>query len=70
MDEDVLLAAKQIALARGESMGKVLSTLVRQALKPAVTSKGVRNGVPLFPRRDEVVVTLDLVNQLRDEGAA
>jgi hypothetical protein len=29
----------------------------------------MRNGVPLFPRRPEAkVVTLELVNQLRDEA--
>jgi len=67
IDQDVLLAAKEMAKQRGVSMGKVLSDLARQALtRQAATA--MRNGVPLFPRQpDAAVVTLELVNQLRDE---
>jgi hypothetical protein len=67
IDQDVLLAAKELARQRGVSMGKVLSELAREALtKKAATS--TRNGVPLFPiRPDAGVVTLELVNELRDE---
>ena len=67
IDQDVLLAAREIAKQRGVSMGKVLSELARQALtRQAATT--TRNGVPLFPRQpDAGVVTLELVNQLRDE---
>ena len=69
LEEDVLLAAKEIARQRGVSIGKVLSDLTRQALSrqdPTVT----RSGVPLFPVRPGAgVVTLELVNQLRDEAS-
>ena len=68
LEEDVLLAAKEIARQRGVSIGKVLSDLARRALSPqdAVTT---RNGVPLFPVQPSAgVVTLELVNQLRDEA--
>ena len=68
LEEDVLLAAKEIARQRGVSIGKVLSDLARQALsrQDAVT---MRNGVPLFPVQPQAgVVTLELVNQLRDEA--
>jgi hypothetical protein len=67
LDEDVLLAAKEIARQRGVSIGKALSDLVRQALaRPDAVQ--TRNGVPLFPvRPDALVVTPDLVNQLHDE---
>jgi hypothetical protein len=67
VEEDVLLAAKEIARQRGVSIGKVLSELARQALsrQDAMT---MRNGVPLFPIQPRAgVVTLQLVNQLRDE---
>lgn len=68
IDQDVLLAAKEIAKQRGVSMGRVLSELARQALTRQVDTT-TRNGVPLFPRHpDAGVVTLELVNQLRDEG--
>jgi len=67
IDEDVLLAAKDIAKRAGTSMGKVLSDLARRALTEQ-TDSPTRNGVPLFPRQpDAGVVTLELVNQLRDE---
>ena len=67
IDDDVLFAAKELAKRKGMSMGKALSDLARQALsRQAETSS--RNGVPLFPRQAEAgVVTLELVNQLRDE---
>jgi hypothetical protein len=48
-------------------MGKVLSDLARQALSRQANTPS-RNGVPLFPRQAESgVVTLELINQLRDE---
>jgi hypothetical protein len=67
LEEDVLLAAKEIARQRGVSIGKVLSDLARQALSCQETGTE-RNGVPLFPIRPGAsVVTPELVNQLRDE---
>lgn len=67
LEEDVLLAAKEIARQRGVSIGKVLSDLARQALSRQDTVT-MRNGLPLFPIQPEArVVTLELVNQLRDE---
>ena len=67
LEEDVLRAAKEIACQRGVSIGKVLSDLARQALAPAAPAS-VRNGIPLFPvQRDAQIVTLELVNQLREE---
>jgi hypothetical protein len=68
IEDDILLAARAIAQERKLSMGKVLSDLARQALTQQPTS-ATRNGVPLFPvRPDAGVVTLELVNQLRDEA--
>ena len=67
VEDDVLLAAKEIARRRGVSMGKVLSDLARQALSRQDATT-VRNGVPQFPVRSGAgVITLELVNQLRDE---
>ena len=67
IDEDVLLVTKEIAQREGLSMGKVLSNLARLALTRQ-TDLQHRNGVPLFPRKPTAkVVTLELVNQLRDE---
>ena len=50
------------------SIGRVLSTLARAALQPAAPSPTMRNGLPVLPNaRSARPVTLDLVNQLRDE---
>jgi len=68
IDEDVLLASKAIAKREGISIGKALSDLARRALISDRPETLTRNGVPLFPRRPGAkVVTLELVNQLRDE---
>lgn len=67
IDEDVLLAAKELARHKKQSMGKVLSELARDSLTRQDTGT-TRNEVPLFPKRaDGQVVTLELVNRLRDE---
>jgi hypothetical protein len=68
IDDDVLAAAKGLAAAQHKSVGNVLSSLARQALRPNAPSSAMRNGVPLLKRRKgAVIVTPELVNQLRDE---
>ncbi|MCA9865142.1 MAG: CopG family transcriptional regulator [Anaerolineae bacterium] len=68
LDEDILSAAKEIAHRRGESIGRVLSELAREALTQQTATTN-RNGIPLFPVREQAtLVTLELVNQLRDEA--
>lgn len=67
LDQDVLLAAKELARHRGVGVGKVLSDLAREAMtrQPACSARGE---VPLFPVQPNAgVVTLELVNRLRDE---
>ena len=67
LEEDVLLAAKEIAKHRGKTLGQVISDLARQALTRR-TSISTKHGLPLFPvQPDAGVVTLELVNRLRDE---
>ena len=67
IDEDILLAVKELASRQGVLMGKMLSDLAQQALaRQADTS--TRNGLPLFPRQpDAGVITLELVNRLLKE---
>lgn len=67
IEEDVLLAAKEIARQKRMTVGRVLSDLARKSLvRKSSVSK--RNGLPLFPVQPEAgIVTLELVNQLRDE---
>ncbi len=68
LEEDILFAAKEIARQRGKTLGRVLSDLARQSLtrqSPVSTMQGL----PLFPVQPNAgVVTLELVNQLRDEN--
>lgn len=67
LEMDVLLAIKEVARQRGTTMGKVLSDLARQALTRQVVAT-TKNGLPQFPiQPDAGVVTMDLVNRLRDE---
>ena len=68
IDDDVLVAAKAIARQQRRSVGEVVSELARRALhRPKAPS--TRNGVPLLAVRDErAVVTMDIVNALRDEA--
>jgi hypothetical protein len=67
LEKDVLLAAKEIAKQRGNTVGQVLSDLARQALtRRAPVSK--KHGLPLLPVQPNAgVVTPELVNRLRDE---
>jgi Family of unknown function (DUF6364) len=68
IDDDVLAAAKALAARQNKSVGEVISSLTRQALRPQRASRDVRNGVPLLPvRAGTVPVTPEMVNQLRDE---
>ncbi len=68
IDNEVLLAAKELAAQRGLTAGKVLSDLARKALRSDAAKAEQRNGVPLLPRREEArPVTLATVNSLRDD---
>jgi len=69
IDDDVLAAAKHLAERDGKTVGEIVSALARQGLNRGHrAARAERNGVPLLPsRRDAAPVTLELVNQLRDE---
>ena len=67
VDDDVLAAAKAIARQKNQSIGKVVSELARKSLHPPAAATR-RNGIPLLPvRRPGTIVTLEVVNALRDE---
>ena len=71
IDDDVLLAARSLAERQQVSIGEVISDLARAALRGAPSTSAApatRNGVPLLPRGAQTApVTMELVNQLRDE---
>lgn len=69
IDDDVLAAARAIAGHEKKTIGEVISDLARQSLARTDAPAEVRNGLLLLPRRtDGVVVTLEMVNALRDES--
>jgi hypothetical protein len=68
IDDDVLSAAKEMAMLEKKSVGKVISSLARRALSPAETKVRTRNGVPLLKvHKGANRVTSELVQRLREE---
>ena len=69
IDDDVLAAAKHLAEREHRTIGAVISSLARQALtRSGRGSRTERNGIPLLvSRKNSLPITLELVNQLRDE---
>ena len=66
IDTDVLAAARALATAHKETVGKVVSDLARRGLQPAAGGIEHRGGFPSLPKRTGVVITPDLVHQLLD----
>ena len=68
IDDDVLSAAKEMAAIEQKSVGEVISSLARRALRPPGTRARTRNGVPLLKvRKGAPRVTSELVHRLREE---
>lgn len=68
LDEDVLQAARELAVVRRSTLGRVLSDLARKGLRPERGSTRTRNDVPLLPRRQGAgPVTAEAVQQILDE---
>lgn len=68
IDDDVLLAARQLAHNTGQTLGAALSALARKGLNPHPHEGHQRSGVILLPVRAEAGgSTLEEVNELRDE---
>jgi hypothetical protein len=67
IDDDVLLAARQLADSTGQSLGQALSSLARASLTRSSVG-AYRNGIKLLPVSPNArAATLDDVNALRDE---
>jgi hypothetical protein len=66
IDDDVLIAAKELAAVQNSSAGKVISELARRSLTQGTDGPLVhRNGFWVLPKRGGVV-TSELVNRLAD----
>jgi hypothetical protein len=71
IDDDVLLAAKELAVAQGSTAGKVLSELARKGLSASRKPAARRNGIPLLaPRKGARPVTSATVAALLDDEFA
>lgn len=69
IDDDVLLAARQLADSTGQTLGQALSALARASLTRRAAGE-YRNGVKLLPvAAGARATTLEDVNALRDELA-
>jgi predicted DNA-binding ribbon-helix-helix protein len=68
LEDDILQAAKELAAQERTTVGKIISKLARKGLR--VSKSGaplkIRNGVPVFASRGEVI-TLDHLQRLMDE---
>lgn len=67
IEEDVLLAAKELAKQEGSTAGQVLSALARKGLASTTAKKtSLRGGVPVLPSRGDII-TLEKVQHLMDK---
>jgi hypothetical protein len=69
IEDDILQAAKELALREGSTAGQIISNLARQGLNAPTKAKKTphsRGGVPLLPKRGEVV-TLEHIRKLMDQ---
>lgn len=67
LDDDVLAAAKALAIHRGQTAGQVISALARKGLSAERPKARIRNGVPLLPSRPGRIVTPDMVDEALEE---
>ena len=72
IEEDVLQAAKGLAAKEKSTAGAVISRLARQGLLSAGRSTEssapkIRNGIPVFPMREDEIMTMDHIQRLLDE---
>ena len=69
IESDVLRAAKEIAVKEKSTAGAIISQLARKGLaaRNTVSSRSkLRNGVPMLPKRGEIV-TLEHVRRIMEE---
>ncbi len=69
IDDDVLLAAKELARMHGLSTGRVISDLARKGFLQPRKKVKYRNGVPqIEPLPGDPIVTAEMVNRWLDEN--
>ncbi len=68
LDQDVLLAAKELARSRKTTAGKVISELARRSLCEGPPALSVRNGFELLAGGGVPVTTQLVESLLEDDG--
>jgi hypothetical protein len=67
IDDDIVAQARALSQRDGRTLGEVISDLARKGLERPLVG-GMRNGILLLSTEGrQGTVTLDLVNELRDE---
>lgn len=69
IEEDVLLAVKELARHENTTAGKVVSRLVRKGLTGQVPKSRkiiYKNGIPVLPSRGRII-TNEFIDQIREE---
>lgn len=69
IDDDILLAAKELAARNGKTAGQVLSELARRGIHcppPGTEAPTLENGFEVLPAGGRVVTT-ELVQQILEE---
>ena len=70
IDEDILIAAKELARAEHRTAGEILSRLARVGLSNGNQRSErkfiIRNGIPVFPSTGDII-TNELINKIREE---
>jgi hypothetical protein len=68
LDPHALDILRDLAAVENRSLGKVASELILQAVESRKSApRATRNGVPLLPARPGVVVTNQLVDEIREK---
>ena len=68
IDVDVLQAAKELAVLKKSTAGKVLSDLAKRGLKQPGRRDKVRNGIRMLPNRDEIITNAHVDKLRAEEG--
>ena len=73
IDNDVLQAAKELAIRQNTTAGKIISEMARRGIQsrhrtPATAAAKLRNGFEILPARGRVI-TPELVEKLLDESS-
>jgi hypothetical protein len=69
IDDDVLLAAKELGRIQGLSAGRVISNWARKGFPQPAKKRKYRNGMPLIePLPGDPIVTTEMVNRWLDDN--